>query len=128
MENVAVFISAQGKENAMKKRSDDWIDDIIVKEWMNAIVDIRVKEAGLGKMGGSLKLIPPDMEVHVYEGIETIASAAGAELVMEILKEATYPFKYSFVYRGIKFFQVSNVRLEERGEGVLTNSQAEKEK
>lgn len=106
-----MFIIAQGKENAMGNAPNEWLSAVALKDWMDAVVDLKQQEIRLKMFGNQLLLLDAGGVAQVYSLIGFMACAAGAELKEEIM-DREYPFKYSFTYRGIQFFQLSEERLE----------------
>lgn len=60
--------------------------------------------------GDSIRFCKCD-DVHVYEGIEYLADAAGAVCICTDRKDDTYPLEYFFIYKGVKFFQITEQEL-----------------
>lgn len=110
--NVSVFIITQGKEKAMGNapESDNWMNAVAIKDWLDAIVELRQRESQLKMFGSRLLLLEESEKIHVYSLIEFMAYAAGAELQEEV-RYGKYPYRYSFIYKGIQFFQISEERL-----------------
>lgn len=52
-------------------------------------------------------------EVHIYSGLEYIAEMLGIELIYTDRHDDDYPFEVSFVYKGVKFFQL-NTSMERK--------------
>lgn len=44
--------------------------------------------------------------VHVYKGIERLAAAADAALILEVRDETMFWDKVSFMYEGVEFFEL----------------------
>lgn len=53
-----------------------------------------------------------DDGIHIHSGINEIADVMGLELKEKIFKDDDYPYTYYFIYDGVKFFQISNRKLE----------------
>jgi hypothetical protein len=53
----------------------------------------------------------PEFTIHVYKGIEKIASALNCDLSIITDRDEKYPFEYFFKYRGYKIFQISEAPL-----------------
>lgn len=85
------------------------ISEIAVKDYLDAVVAVKVSELKIREFEGIKLLVSPDC-VHVHCGIACMAEAAGCELKEELHPDWDgFPFEYFFEYKGIRFFQ-----LEER--------------
>lgn len=52
-----------------------------------------------------------DEGIHIHLGIEEIANVMELDLAEKIFEDDDYPYKYSFVYDGVMFFQISNRKI-----------------
>lgn len=52
-------------------------------------------------------------EVQIYKGIEVMARATGSELLLMHDPDIRFPYRYSFKYRGIKFYQLETEEIRE---------------
>jgi len=46
--------------------------------------------------------------VHVFQGIERLAAAAGAPLILDVTDESMIWDKVSFMYEGVEFFELKD--------------------
>lgn len=53
----------------------------------------------------------PKLQLHIYEGIEHIADVLGITLKCEDNRGKPYDYEYSFVYKGVKVFEISKEAL-----------------
>ena len=53
----------------------------------------------------------PKYQLHIYEGIEHIADVLGIPLECEENRGTPYDYEYSFVYKGVKVFEISKEAL-----------------
>lgn len=53
----------------------------------------------------------PKYQLHIYEGIEHIADVLGIPLECEENRGTPYDYEYSFVYKGVKVFEISEEAL-----------------
>jgi hypothetical protein len=53
----------------------------------------------------------PKLQLHIYEGIENIADVLGIPLKCKVNKGTAFDYEYSFVYKGVKVFEVSKEAL-----------------
>ena len=79
-------------------------------EWMNR--QIQAHEMQLEKLGDIELCGVSDKEIHVYNGIDKLAKTIEVPLVMKIEDGIEYPFVYSFIYRGYKFYQIEKEVLQ----------------
>lgn len=79
-----------------------WLDSIIKKK----IQLNRLKQCEDVALVTDVDMLNGWPEIHVFEGIETLASALGAELVTEPMEAHGYPFKKYFNYRGSVVYQL----------------------
>lgn len=49
----------------------------------------------------------PELRLHIYTGIEHIADVLGITLECEADRGTAFDYEYSFVYKGVKVFEVS---------------------
>lgn len=49
-----------------------------------------------------------DESIHILFGIEYLASAVDAKLLKEDRHDDEYPYRYSFVYKGVKIYQLDD--------------------
>ena len=52
-------------------------------------------------------------EVQIYKGIEVMARATGSELLLMHDPDIRFPYRYSFKYRKIKFYQLETEEIRE---------------
>ncbi len=95
----------------MENVSEEWLGTVALRDWMDSIVELKQCESRLKRFGNQILLPEAGEKVQVYSLIGSMASAAGVELEEEV-RSGRYPFKYSFIYKGIRFFQLSEDRLE----------------
>ncbi len=89
----------------------DWINEAAVRDYLDAVVAVKVSELKIREFEGIKLLVSPD-RVHVHCGIACIAEAAGCELKEELHPDReSFPFEYSFEYKGIRFFQMNEERM-----------------
>ena len=55
----------------------------------------------------------PKLQLHIYEGIEHIANILGIPLKCKDNRGMDYDYEYSFVYKGVKVFEISKEALYE---------------
>ena len=83
------------------------------RKWLDSVVDLKKKELELSEDENGRPLIQAEPQVLVYNDVNLMASAVGAELDEEISNNSIFfPFTYSFVYKGIKFYGFFEERLE----------------
>ena len=91
---------------------NEWLNAVAIRDWMDAVVESRQRENQLKRFGNQILLLDVSETVHVDSQIGEMASAAGSVLKEEFRGDHECPYKYSFTYRGMKFFQISEERLE----------------
>lgn len=52
-------------------------------------------------------------EVQIYKGIDVMARATGSELLLMHDPDVQFPFRYSFRYKGVKFYQLAKEEIRE---------------
>jgi len=50
-------------------------------------------------------------DVQIYKGIDVMARATGSELLLMHDPDIQFPYRYSFKYRGIKFYQLEDKEI-----------------
>jgi len=53
----------------------------------------------------------PKLQLHIYEGIEHIADVLGIPLECEENRGTPYDYEYSFNYKGVRVFEISEEAL-----------------
>jgi hypothetical protein len=53
----------------------------------------------------------PKLQLHIYEGIEHIADVLGIKLKCDDNRGTAFDYEYSFVYKGVKVFEISKEPL-----------------
>lgn len=82
-----------------------------IKERLDKVVK-NIKEAeSLCDFNSQISFIRPLKRIHVFRGIDIIADSMGLELREENDWGDDLPYKYSFMYEGIEFFQLEQERL-----------------
>lgn len=51
--------------------------------------------------------------VHVYKGIERLAKAAGAPLILDVTDDSMFWDRVSFMYEGVEFFELKEKKEDE---------------
>lgn len=90
----------------------DWINETAVRDYLDAVVAVKVEELKLEKFG-QIELIVSPGRVHVHCGISDMAKAVGCDLKeKKYPDQEEYPFEYFFGYKGVWFFQMEKERME----------------
>lgn len=77
-----------------------------VKDWLDRLIFVRAAEKSYEKLNSSIQaILVTRPEIHIYKGIEIIADVMGVELDSEEKDGNTW---YSFVYAGVRFFQIGS--------------------
>ena len=81
-------------------------------QWMDEQIAIRNRLKEEEYCGDTVMVVVPQLSdgIHIYTGIGELAQAADADIRCFTETDVKYPFKYYFMYKGIRFFQ-----LEENG-------------
>lgn len=88
-----------------------WINEAAVRDYLDSVVAVKVSELKVKEFLEIELIVSPDC-VHVNCGISDMAKAAGCELEEEIYQDReSFPFEYSFEYKGIRFFQMNEERM-----------------
>ena len=53
---------------------------------------------------------PREARVHINTGLEVLAAECGATIASEPRGDDTYPWRHSFMYDGVQFFELSEMR------------------
>lgn len=99
----------------MGNRSDGWLDEVAVRDWLDAVVEARQRELRLQSFMGRYELVGVQRDIHVLDHIREMASAAGTVPREEHIGYGKYPYRHSFRYGGMTFFQMSRDRLGDPG-------------
>lgn len=83
------------------------------KTWLDKVVDNAQERIALERFNKDIALCSGAGfdRVHIYSGILALAESVGAEVTEETEYSETYPYAYSFTYRGIHFFHLLIKRL-----------------
>lgn len=83
-----------------------------VKEWMDKQI-ANLKEANaLRFFNEQICTCHPETSIHIFRGIDILADVMRLELKEEDRGDSDFPYSYSFVYEGVRFFQIQEERLE----------------
>lgn len=90
----------------------DWINEAAVRDYIDAVVAVKIEESKVEKFGEIELIVSPD-RVHVFRGIVEMAKASGCKL-KEITHnpDDSYPFEYFFEYKGIIFSHLEKERMD----------------
>lgn len=104
--DITIPILAQAKEVCQgdKEKILEWMDlmsDAIIKICENRCLDLST-----GLVRG---IEVTEKKMYIYDGIEILAAAAGARMEEEITIKND--FRYSFIYKDVKFYMLSDERL-----------------
>lgn len=104
-------------ETPTKELVEAWLDDKI--EAHKAIINIGM-EHGFSLVWGDYNERNEIMAcgfssaffgLHIYRGIKLIADILGKKLEKENRKDTENKYEYSFLYKGVKVFEISNEEL-----------------
>ena len=87
-----------------------------IKEWLESLIKVYHKTKATAEFDAQICICEPfSSGIHIYKGIEMVADVMGLAL-KEIKRDDAYiPYEYSFIYKGVKFFQITEERLEGYG-------------
>lgn len=91
-------------------RTQEMLDGLIIKDWLTALAETYTKMQGIACFDSNISAIGPGWGIQLDTGIDIIAEKTGITLNEE-LRGSEYPYKYSFIYNDILFYQVSRERL-----------------
>lgn len=84
-----------------------------VKEWLDSIVEVIRKQHQLETLTNSIKTHRVDDNCFLHSGIQIISDVMRIPLSFKELNpnESRFPYRYSFLYRGIEFVQLEEKPL-----------------
>lgn len=87
------------------------LDALIIKDWLKDLVEIKTRMKDICCFDSGIRTIYPDDSIHISCGIDRISDMAGIELVEKETNYEDYPYRYSFEFMGMEFYQLSEKRL-----------------
>lgn len=86
------------------------LDALIIKDWLTALAEAYTRMEDIACLDSDICAIGPGWGIHLDTGIDIIAERTGITLKEEPCCRE-YPYRYSFRYNGILFYQISSERL-----------------
>ena len=87
-----------------------------IKEWLESLILTTNARLNLVNFNSEIKSIAIDYCVHIYKGIDIIADVMGLSLSIEQRDDnPLFPYRYSFIYKGMEFFQITDEELPQFG-------------
>lgn len=86
------------------------LESIMIKDWLDALVDLYKRTIGTVNFSDDIRVYFPCLGFHIDKGIDEISRKTGISLHESRFSEE-YPYKYSFIYKGVEFFQISDKRI-----------------
>lgn len=87
------------------------LDALITKDWMENLVIAYTRMCDLRDFNDEIKVICQEYGIHIDTGIDRIAEKTGIILKEEQTGDTEYPYRYSFRYKDVEFYQISEERL-----------------
>lgn len=84
-----------------------------IKEWLDRHVRHFKEGNELEQFNSQISALTWDTKIQMFSGIKLVADIMGLDLVKTVRKrkDVEYPYKYSFVYDGVMFIQLSKERM-----------------
>lgn len=82
-----------------------------VKKWLDVQVDVLTLRRDTAEFNSSIRTYRPDKNVLVAN-IHEVAEIMGFELTEEKVAVSDFLYEYSFMYRGVKFYDYREERME----------------
>lgn len=82
-----------------------------IKEWLDGLVHDLENRDKMRVFNEQIKTVYPDDYIHMSCGIEIVAEKMGLDLTLSTRDDLEFKYKYSFMYRGFEFLQLSKERL-----------------
>lgn len=87
------------------------MDYITIKEWLDKQLELRQAMEDIRELNSSVAICRTDTDITMSKGIVLVADIMGLELTEEVKQHTPqYPYWYSFVYKGVRFIQLSKER------------------
>lgn len=103
----------------MEKLNFTNLEAAMARDWLNLQVRNHEMRKASCAFNGSVKVMPPDRGgIHMDCGIVYITDLLGLELEEEPRDSWQYRWEYSFMYRGTRFYQISDERLGKYAEAA----------
>ena len=83
-----------------------------VKEWLDKLVANIIETESLYNFNEQIRVCRPGLTIHMFTGIDIVADVMGLELREDYEEDKDFPYRYSFEYKGNKFIQIEEERLE----------------
>ena len=96
----------------MEKMDFTTLEAAMARDWLNMQIKIHgMQEISHTFKGGPAAVMGPDRDIHMPYGIDYITELLGLEMEETLRDDAIYPWEYSFVYNGTRFYQIEEERL-----------------
>lgn len=82
-----------------------------IKEWLDKVVENIKETEKLCEFNTQINICHPGKGIHIFRGIDIIADNMSLELKEANDQSTEFPYRYSFMYEGIEFFQLEQERL-----------------
>ena len=102
----------------MEKLDFVTLEAAMARDWLNLQIKCHDMQEASCAFNGSVRMIPPDSDIHMDCGIVYITDLLGLKLEEEARDDAWYPWRYSLRYGGTRFYQISDERLGKYAEAA----------
>lgn len=90
------------------------LEEAAVRQWLDEIIEAKEKLKGLGAFDKGVRINTLPRTIGMYEGIDLVAEALGAELEERHDESLRFQYCYSFRYKDVEVVQLAENRLERR--------------
>lgn len=87
------------------------LDALIIKDWLENLVITYTRMRDLRVFDNEIKALYTGLGILMETGIDRIAEKTGIILEEELTGNSKYPYRYSFRYKDVEFYQISRERL-----------------
>lgn len=87
------------------------LEALIIKDWLENLVIAYTRMRDLRVFDNEIKAIYTGLGILMETGIDRIAEKTGIILEEELTGNSKYPYRYSFWYKDVEFYQISREKL-----------------
>ncbi len=102
----------------MEKSNFDTLQAAMARDWLNWQVKIHEMRKASSRFSDTVRLMEPDEGIHMQDGVFCLTELLGLDMEENVREDTLYPWKYSFLYKGVQFYQISGERLGRHAESA----------
>ena len=102
----------------MEKLEFTTLEAAMARDWLNMQIKNHDMQKASHTFNGLAAVMEPGRDIHMPYGLPYMAGLLGLEMEETSREDSMYPWEYSFVYNGTRFYQIEEERLGKYAEGT----------